>query len=60
LGFPIVPVVFIVSALGIVINHIRSEPLESAGGLALVLIGWPIYHVWAKRRPTAEENRASH
>jgi APA family basic amino acid/polyamine antiporter len=59
-GFPIVPVVFIVSALGIVINQIRSEPLESAGGLALVLIGWPIYHVWVKRRPTAEEHRARH
>jgi APA family basic amino acid/polyamine antiporter len=59
-GFPIVPAVFIVSSLGIVINHLLSDPVESAGGLALVLIGWPIYHVWVRRRPTAEEPRASH
>jgi len=59
-GFPIVPAVFIVSSLGIVMNHILSDPVESAGGLALVLIGWPIYHVWARRPPTVEETRASH
>jgi APA family basic amino acid/polyamine antiporter len=61
LGFPIVPALFIVSSLAIVINHIRSEPMESAGGLALVLIGWPIYHLWVRRpRPPAEAARASH
>lgn len=50
-GFPIVPAVFIVSSLGIVINQIRSDWKESAAGLALVLIGWPIYHLWVRRRP---------
>ncbi len=60
-GFPIVPAVFIVSSLGIVINQLWSDPVESAGGLALVLIGWPIYHLWVRRpRPPAENARASH
>lgn len=59
-GYPIVPAVFIVSSLAIVINHIRSDPVESAGGLALVLIGWPIYHLWVRRRPIPEDLRARH
>jgi len=59
-GFPIVPAVFIVSSLGIVINQILGDPIESAGGLALVLIGWPVYHLWVRRRPVAEDARASH
>ncbi|MBI2073070.1 MAG: amino acid permease [Gemmatimonadetes bacterium] len=58
-GFPIVPAAFIVSSLGIVINQIRSDPVESIGGLALVLIGWPVYHVWV-RRPPPGNARASH
>ena len=46
---PWVPVVFSLSAFAIVANQIRLEPGESLAGLSMVLIGWPVYHFWAKR-----------
>lgn len=43
-GYPLTPVVFIVSSLYIVVNQIISEPVQSVTGLLLVAIGWPIYY----------------
>ncbi len=40
------------SAFAIVANQVASEPLESLTGLGLVLVGLPVYFMWA-RRPTA-------
>ena len=60
-GYPVVPAVFIVSSLAIVMDQILSKPVESAGGLGLVLIGLPVYHLWVKRsRSPHEAARASH
>ncbi len=45
-GFPIVQVLFALTCLAIVVNQIVSDPRESLIGLGLVLVGWPIYHLW--------------
>jgi len=45
-GFPIVPVLFALTCLAIVVNQIVSDPRESLAGLALVLVGLPVYFVW--------------
>jgi APA family basic amino acid/polyamine antiporter len=50
LGYPVVPVVFVISALSLVISTLFSSPRESFMGLGLVLIGVPFYYHWAKRR----------
>ncbi len=47
-GFPLVPALFVAGALGIVANQIRSDPWNSVGGLALVLLGWPVYRLWVR------------
>jgi APA family basic amino acid/polyamine antiporter len=49
-GYPVIPVVFVMSALGLVISTLFNSPRESLLGLALVLIGLPFYYYWAKRR----------
>jgi APA family basic amino acid/polyamine antiporter len=49
-GYPVVPVVFVLSALGLVISTFFNSPRESLLGLVLVLIGLPFYYSWAKRR----------
>ena len=49
-GYPVVPVVFVLSALGLVISTLFNSPRESLMGLVLVLIGLPFYYYWAKRR----------
>jgi APA family basic amino acid/polyamine antiporter len=50
-GYPVLPAIFVVSTAGIVLNQIVAQPLESAGGLLFVLLGLPVYYIWA-RNPT--------
>ena len=49
-GYPLVPIVFVLSALGLVISTLFHSPLESIAGLGLVIVGLPFYYYWAKRR----------
>ncbi len=54
-GYPVIPLLFIISSLAIVTNQIISDPGESVFGLSLVIIGLPVYFLWAgkkKRRKT--------
>jgi APA family basic amino acid/polyamine antiporter len=53
-GVPLLPILFIAVTAAIVANQIASEPFSSATGLLLVLAGFPIYHLWIRRRPPAE------
>jgi len=48
-GYPFVPLVFAISASAIVVNQVISSPIESATGLSLVLIGLPVYYLWARK-----------
>ena len=48
-GYPVVPILFALSAFAIVANQVASEPAESLTGLGLVLLGWPVYQLWARR-----------
>jgi APA family basic amino acid/polyamine antiporter len=49
-GYPLVPAVFVASALGLVLSTLYNSPRESAIGLGFVLAGVPFYYYWAKRR----------
>ena len=52
-GYPVLPVVFIVSTAFIVINQLVSDPRESAIGLLIVLAGLPVYLIRASRRDSS-------
>jgi APA family basic amino acid/polyamine antiporter len=54
-GYPIVPAIFIIASAAIVLNQIATDPGESAFGLALVLIGLPVYYLWAGRHPIEKD-----
>jgi APA family basic amino acid/polyamine antiporter len=47
-GYPLVPLLFIVSSAVIVGNQIVAEPRESMTGLLLVIAGLPVYYFWSK------------
>ena len=47
-AYPIVPTLFIVASLVIVAMKIAEVPLDSAIGLGLVLVGWPVYLLWRR------------
>ncbi len=49
-AYPVIPALFIVASLVIVAMKIAEVPVDSAIGLGLVLIGWPIYLIWTRYR----------
>jgi basic amino acid/polyamine antiporter, APA family len=49
IAFPLVPAVSLVTSAAIAVDQIWAAPKESAIGLGLILIGLPIYFVWAHR-----------
>jgi APA family basic amino acid/polyamine antiporter len=47
-GVPLIPIVFAVVSFAIVINQVRVDPLNSAIGLGMVVIGLPVYWIWGR------------
>jgi APA family basic amino acid/polyamine antiporter len=52
-GYPVLPALFVASTAAIVINQVVAQPLESASGLILVLLGLPVYYIWASKAASA-------
>jgi APA family basic amino acid/polyamine antiporter len=48
-GYPWTPVLFILSALALVVNTIYAKPVDAAVGLGLILLGLPAYAFWSCR-----------
>jgi APA family basic amino acid/polyamine antiporter len=48
-GYPWVPLLFIVSSVGVVVNTLMERPRESMVGLVLILLGVPAYYRWRQR-----------
>jgi APA family basic amino acid/polyamine antiporter len=45
-GYPWIPLLFIVAAASLVANTIATQPGRAAIGIAVVLLGLPVYFVW--------------
>jgi APA family basic amino acid/polyamine antiporter len=50
LGYPIVPVLFVLAAGSLLISTLLESPRESLMGLALIFAGLPFYFLWRNRR----------
>jgi len=48
-GYPVLPLVFIVSTAVIVFNQLAADPVEGATGLLIVLAGLPVYYLRTAR-----------
>jgi APA family basic amino acid/polyamine antiporter len=59
-GYPVTPMLFVISSFAIVINQILSSPLESLFGLSLVLLGLPAYYLQARNNRERSQLSASH
>lgn len=57
-GFPILPIVFVVSSAAIVLHQIITEPIESITGLGLVGAGLPVYWLWTRRLKPSDKLRS--
>jgi APA family basic amino acid/polyamine antiporter len=49
-GYPVVPVLFVLSAFFLVLSTLFDSPRESMFGLVIISIGLPFYWHWKKRR----------
>ncbi len=49
LGYPIVPALFVLVALWLLVNTLKTNPVESAAGLGLISIGFIFYLGFRKR-----------
>ncbi len=48
-GYPVTPLLFVASALFIVVSTLVSQPGQVAVGVAIVLLGIPAYFLWRTR-----------
>ena len=42
-GYPVVPLVFVLSSAALAVNTIREQPKETLASLAILLLGVPVY-----------------
>ncbi len=51
LGYPVLPVLFVLVAISLVLSTLFDSPRESLLGLLLILLGLPFYFYWKRRYP---------
>jgi len=49
-GYPVTPLLFVLSAAAIVANTIVTQPARAAVGIGIVLAGVPVFYLWRARR----------
>ena len=50
LGYPLIPLVFVLVAFWLTINTLLARPVESATGLILIALGLPVFAYYRYRR----------
>jgi APA family basic amino acid/polyamine antiporter len=50
LGYPIMPLIFVLVAFWLIINTLVNRPVESVAGLVLIVIGLPLYFYYRRGR----------
>ncbi|HMC62765.1 MAG TPA: amino acid permease, partial [Candidatus Solibacter sp.] len=50
-GYPVVPVLFVVGASILLVKTAIDRPIDSAKGIGLIVAGLPFYFYWRKRAP---------
>lgn len=54
-GYPLTPVLFVLAAGAVVLSTFLSQPVNALAGIGLILLGIPVYFVFAlQRKPKAE------
>jgi APA family basic amino acid/polyamine antiporter len=49
IGYPVIPIIFLLVAIGLVVNTLITMPNESLTGLSFIAIGIPIYYIVKKQ-----------
>lgn len=54
IGFPVIPILFLLFCIGLVINTLNTKTEESLTGLAFIAAGIPLYFIFRKKQPVQE------
>ena len=46
LGYPVIPVLFLLAATGMVLNALITDPVNTGITFGIILAGIPVYYVW--------------
>lgn len=49
LGYPVIPILYVLGSFALVWNTLMERPTESIAGLGLVALGLPFYFYWSRR-----------
>ena len=49
-GYPLAPLLFLIAAVVVSVISISANPVQAATGLALVVLGLPVYYFWTHAR----------
>ena len=60
LGYPVVPLIFVLVAFWLVVNTLINRPVESVAGLVLIALGLPVYWYFRLKRPESGIVSESH
>jgi len=52
LGYPVMPLVFVLVAVWLIVNTLMNRPVESIAGLVLIALGLPIYVYYRRLGPS--------
>jgi APA family basic amino acid/polyamine antiporter len=51
LGYPVIPLIFLLASIWLTINTLQSNPVESALGILLLIVGLPFYYYLRQEVP---------
>ena len=49
-GYPVTPAVFLIASLGMVVNALITDPVNTGVTFAIILAGLPVYGLWKRRK----------
>ena len=50
LGYPVIPILFVVAAGCILVSTLFASPRESIIGLSVIVVAWPFYRFWSRKK----------
>jgi APA family basic amino acid/polyamine antiporter len=54
LGYPVVPVIFLLASTAMVVNALITDPVNTGLTFGIILLGIPVYYGWARKNPVAK------
>jgi amino acid transporter len=57
LGYPIVPLVFLIASVLMLANSLIRDTLPTLLNFGIILLGIPVYFFWRRRRPAESESQ---